>query len=73
MRNLKSARFSKKLNLVQTCVDSVKGKIYVKWIRKENGIHLYFTVPFGTQAVVKVCGREETFESGTYLKIIYNI
>lgn len=62
--------FPEKLNLIQACVDSVKGKIYVKWIRKENGIHLYFTVPFGTQAVVKVCGQEETFGSGMHHKIV---
>ncbi|MHC1694199.1 MAG: family 78 glycoside hydrolase catalytic domain [Eubacteriales bacterium] len=45
-------------------VDSVKGEISVKWIKRYGKLHLYVNVPFGSVAQVKVNGADTEVSSG---------
>ena len=58
--------FPKELRFVQACVDTVKGKVYVKWTKKNGKIDVCFDIPFGCEAVLNLCGKMENFKSGFY-------
>lgn len=63
--------FPKELRFVQACVDTVKGKVYIKWIKKGGKIEICFNVPFGCEAVLNLFGKMENFKSGFYHKCLY--
>ena len=51
----------------ETSYKSVYGRIYIKWEKKESGVHLKFTVPEGTKAYVKMLnGEEKVYGEGEY-------
>jgi len=50
----------------QAHVDTVKGQVSVRWVRRFGHIVLYVTVPFGTSAKIRLPDRIETVGSGSY-------
>ena len=55
-----------KLLSAQAHVDTVKGQVSVRWVRRFGHIALYVTVPFGTRAKIRLPDRTETVGSGSY-------
>lgn len=53
----------KELMSAQAVIDTVKGDINVRWMRRYDAVHLHVTVPFGTRATV--CFGGETREVGS--------
>lgn len=53
-----------KLQFAQAVVDTCKGEVNVRWVRRYGGIHLQVTVPFGCTALVRFGGRERRISAG---------
>ena len=53
-----------KLQFAQAVVDTCKGEVNVRWVRRYGGIHLQVTVPFGCTALVRFGGREHRVSAG---------
>lgn len=53
-----------KLQYAQAVVDTCKGEINVRWVRRYGGIHLQVTVPFGCTARVRFGGIEHNVAAG---------
>ena len=58
--------YPKKLLSAQAHVDTIKGQVSVRWVRRFGHIALYVTVPFGTTARIRLPDRTETVGSGSY-------
>ena len=50
----------------QAHVDTVKGQVSVRWVKRFGHTCLYVTVPFGTTAKIRLPDRTETVGSGSY-------
>ncbi len=50
----------------QAHVDTIKGQVAVRWIKRFGHTCLYVTVPFGTTAKIRLPDRTETVGSGSY-------
>ena len=48
----------------QAVVDTVKGEVAVRWMRRYGASHLHVTVPFGARATIRFCGLEREVGSG---------
>ncbi|MBQ8804359.1 MAG: family 78 glycoside hydrolase catalytic domain [Tyzzerella sp.] len=67
---LVAPEFTDRFAYVDMQYDSPKGKIAIKWERKEAGYQLYVKVPFDTKALVKVSntdGEMITLTAGEYI------
>lgn len=53
-----------KLMSAQASIDTVLGKISVRWTKRYGGKHLQLFVPFGAEAEVDFCGVKKTVKSG---------
>ena len=58
--------YPSKLLSAQAHVDTIKGQVSVRWVRRFGHIALYVTVPFGTTAKIRLPDRTETVGSGSY-------
>ena len=56
--------FPEKLMSAQGVVDTVKGQIAVRWMKRYGALHLHVTVPFGSRARVVFAGRTTEVGSG---------
>ena len=56
--------FPEKLLSLTAAVDTPKGKLTVRWVRRFGKRLLYVTVPFGVEATVVFDGKEQTVGSG---------
>ena len=56
-------KIPKKLMSAQGNLDTVKGRINVKWVKRYGGVHLYIDLPAGVQATV-CFGREVKMLAG---------
>lgn len=50
----------------QAHVDTVKGQVSVRWVKRFGHTCLYVTVPFGTKAHIRLPDRTEVVGSGSY-------
>ncbi len=50
----------------QAHVDTIKGQVSVRWVKRFGHTCLYVTVPFGAKAHVRLPDRTETVGSGSY-------
>ncbi len=57
--------FPEGLRSLTATVDTPKGKLTVRWVRRFGKRVLYVTVPFGVEATVVFAGREQTVGSGS--------
>ncbi len=55
-----------KLLSAQAHVDTIKGQVSVRWVKRFGHTCLYVTVPFGTTAKIRLPDRTETVGSGSY-------
>ncbi len=53
----------KDLQSAQATIDTVKGEVAVRWIKRYEQIHLYVSIPFGTRASIIFDGQ--TYEVGS--------
>lgn len=49
---------------VQACVETVRGDLEVKWVKRYGKVHLYVTVPFGVKARIVTPGKIQEAGSG---------
>lgn len=54
----------KELLSVNAMVDTIKGDLAVKWVRRYGKVHLYLTIPVGMSAQVEFLGKRLEVESG---------
>ncbi len=59
--------FPGKLYSAQATVDTVRGDISVRWVKRYGKLSLFVTVPFGTCADVVFDGRTQTVGSGFHV------
>lgn len=50
----------------QATVDTVRGEVSVRWMKRYGALHMHVNVPFGTCAVVKFAGEKYEVGSGFY-------
>lgn len=50
----------------QATVDTVRGEVSVRWMKRYGALHIHVNVPFGTCAVVKFAGEKYEVGSGFY-------
>ena len=55
-----------KLMSAQAVVDTVRGEVAVRWMKRYGALHLHVTVPFGARAVVELAGETHEVGSGFY-------
>jgi alpha-L-rhamnosidase len=55
-----------KLMSAQGNLDTVKGRINVKWVKRYGGVHLYIDLPAGVTATVLFGREEKTLTGGTH-------
>ena len=55
-----------KLLSAQAHVDTIKGQVSVRWVKRFGHTCLYVTVPFGTRAKIRLPDRTESVGSGSY-------
>lgn len=55
-----------KLMSAQAVVDTVRGEVAVRWMKRYGALHLHVTVPFGARAVVEFAGETHEVGSGFY-------
>lgn len=48
----------------QAVVDTVKGEVSVRWMKRYGALHLHVTVPFGARATVVFAGKTHEIGSG---------
>ena len=56
--------FPEKLMSAQGVLDTVKGQIAVRWMKRYGALHLHVTVPFGSRAMVVFAGKTTEVGSG---------
>ena len=56
--------FPKGLLSAQAVVDTVKGDVSVRWVRRYGKLRLYVTLPFGMTGTVRFAGQETPVDSG---------
>lgn len=54
----------KELLSVNAMVDTIRGDLAVKWVRRYGKVHLYLNIPVGMSAQVEFLGRSLEVESG---------
>ena len=59
-------KLPKKLMSAQGALDTVKGRINVKWVKRYGGAHLYIDLPIGVQAAVRFGRQEKILTAGTH-------
>lgn len=59
--------FPTQLQSAHASVDTVKGELTVRWVKRYGSLYLYVTVPFGVRATVFFDGRQETVGSGYWI------
>lgn len=59
--------FPEALQSAYASVDTVKGELTVRWVKRYGKLYLYVTVPFGVKATVCFDGRQETMGSGYWI------
>ena len=59
--------FPEKLMSAQAVVDTVKGQIAVRWMKRYGSLHLHVTVPFGARARIVFDGRTTEVGSGFHV------
>lgn len=59
--------FPRKLLSVNAKVETVKGDVIVRWVRRYGKAYLYVTLPFGTQAEIIFAGKCYTAGSGFHM------
>lgn len=59
--------FPRKLLSVNARVETVKGDVAVRWIRRYGKVFMYVTLPFGTRARIWFAGKNYTVGSGFHL------
>jgi len=59
-------KMPKKLMSAQGCLDTVRGRINVRWVRRYGGVHLYIDLPVGVTAKVAFGRQETTVRAGTH-------
>jgi len=59
--------FPEKLSSAQASVDTIRGRVSAKWVRRYGSLTLYVTVPFGCTADVHFDGAVHTVGSGSHL------
>ncbi|MBQ9543674.1 MAG: hypothetical protein IJV00_00950, partial [Clostridia bacterium] len=59
--------FPEKLLSVQAVLDTVKGDICVRWMKRYGKLVLHVSVPFGTKADVVFNGKTHTVGSGFFV------
>ena len=59
--------FPRKLLSVNARVETVKGDVIVRWVRRYGKAYLYVTLPFGTQAEIVFAGKSYTAGSGFHM------
>ena len=47
-------------------MDTVRGEVAVRWMKRYGALHLHVTVPFGARAVVEFAGETHEVGSGFY-------
>ena len=62
--------YPKKLLSLCAVIDTIKGDIYVRWIRQYGKLWLYLTIPFGTAAKIKINGKYIKKGSGSHKFLI---
>jgi len=55
-----------RLMSAQGCLDTVKGPINVRWVKRYGGVHLYIDLPAGVTAAVLFGREEKTLSGGTH-------
>lgn len=55
-----------KLLSAQAVVDTIRGDISVRWVKRYGKGYLYVSLPFGTDARVYIGGKEYTASAGTH-------
>lgn len=58
--------FPKKLLSVQASVDTARGRLNVRWVRRKGVLHLFVDVPFGVEAEVTFGGQTRLCGSGSH-------
>lgn len=59
--------FPRKLLSVNAKVETVKGDVAVRWVRRYGKICLYVTLPFGTRAKIRFAGKTYAAGSGFHI------
>ena len=59
--------FPRKLLSVNAKVETVKGDVIVRWVRRYGKAYLYVTLPFGTQAEIIFSGKSYIVGSGFHM------
>ena len=59
--------FPEKLMSAQAVVDTVRGEIAVRWMKRYGKLHLHVTVPFGATAKVSFAGETHMVGSGFHV------
>ena len=57
-------RIPGKLMSAQAVVDTIRGPLSVRWVRRYGGIHLYVDVPAGVTATIRFAGEVRTVSGG---------
>ena len=61
----KTAR-AKKLMSAQANLDTVRGPLNVRWVKRYGGVHLYVDLPAGVTANVVFGGKQTTLTAGSH-------
>ncbi len=59
-------RIPEKLQSAQATVDTVRGALNVRWVKRYGGTHLYLDIPAGVTATVHFGGVIHTLTGGSY-------
>ena len=59
-------RIPKKLMSAQANLDTVRGPLNVKWVKRYGGVHLYVDLPAGVTANVVFGGKQTTLTAGSH-------
>lgn len=59
-------RFTDKLDFASGHIDTMIGKYFVEWKRKEKNVTVKVLVPFGGQALFEACGVKKILDAGEH-------
>ncbi|MBQ3864261.1 MAG: hypothetical protein II781_00235, partial [Clostridia bacterium] len=59
--------FPENLMSAQAVVDTVKGQVAVRWMKRFGALHLHVTVPFGSRAKIIFGGKTTEVGSGFHV------
>lgn len=59
-------KIPKKLMSAQGCIDTVRGPVNVRWVKRYGGVHLYIDLPVGVTAKVLFGRQEKVVSAGTH-------